>query len=576
LKTILPLALLLVALPAAIAGAPPARTAQRPADLVLRGGRIVTLAAEPSEVSALAVRDRRIVALGGDSELAPFVGAGTRVVELGGRLAIPGFIEGHAHFLGLGRAAMILGLGGLRSWDEVVAAVAAAVERAEPGEWILGRGWHQEKWTAPPEPEVAGFPVHASLSRVSSANPVVLTHASGHASFVNARAMQLAGIDYETPDPPGGEILRDAAGRPTGLLNETAQGLVQAGIDRFRARQDPDARTREARRALELANAEALAKGITTFHDAGASFDDIDRVAAFAAEGKLGVRLYVMVNDSRAAMAAKLAAYRRVGAAGGKLTVRAIKSYVDGALGSRGAWLLEPYSDMPSTSGLSVTPLAELRAIADLALAHDFQLSVHAIGDRGNREVLDLYRDALATVPDGAARRWRIEHAQHLHPDDIPRFGKLGVLASMQGIHCTSDAPFVVPRLGEQRAREGAYVWRELVDAGAVVINGTDAPVEDVDPIASFHATVTRRLPDGSRFFPEHALSRLEALRTYTFAGAFAAFEEEEKGALAVGKLADLTVLSKDILAVPEEEILDARVDLTIVGGEVLYERPRG
>jgi predicted amidohydrolase YtcJ len=561
-----------LALLAALAGT--ARPAAPPAaDLVLRGGRVVTLDPALPEGTALAARGGRIVAVGSDEEVAAQVGEGTRVVELAGRLAVPGLVESHAHFASLGRSRMILELAPTKSWEAVVAAVAKAVAQAEPGEWILGRGWHQEKWTAPPRPAVAGFPVHEELSRVSPDNPVVLTHASGHASFVNARAMALSGIGEATPDPPGGQVLRDAAGQPTGLLNETAQNLVAAGLDRFRASQDPAAREREARRALELADAESLSKGVTTFHDAGATFDDIDRIAAFAAEGKLGVRLYVMVNDSRRAMAEKLAAYRRIGAAGGKLTVRAIKSYVDGALGSRGAWLLEPYSDLPSTSGLAVTPLAELRAIAELALAHDYQLAIHAIGDRGNREVLDLYQEALGRVPDGKARRWRIEHAQHLHPADIPRFGALGVIASMQGIHCTSDAPFVVPRLGEQRARDGAYVWRELVDSGAVVVNGTDAPVEDVDPIPSFHATVTRRLPDGSRFYPEHALTRLEALRTYTLAAAFAAFEENEKGSLEVGKLADVTVLSKDILTVPEDEILSARVDYTIVGGEVLFER---
>ncbi|HEX9800463.1 MAG TPA: amidohydrolase [Thermoanaerobaculia bacterium] len=565
----------LAVLAAALLAAPPAAAESRsePADLVLRNGRIVTLDPARPEVPALAVRGGRLVAVGGEAEIRAHVGEGTRVLDLGGRLAIPGFIESHAHFANLGRAAMILKLGGTRSWEEVVATVAAAVERAQPGEWMLGRGWHQEKWSAPPSPQVAGFPLHAALSRVSPDNPVVLTHASGHASFVNARAMELAGIDAATPDPAGGEILRDACGEPTGLLNETAQGLVAAGLDRFRRNQDPAASEREARRALELANAEALSKGITTFHDAGASFADIDRVAELAAAGKLGVRLWVMVRDTPAEMVAKLAAYRRVGAAGGKLTVRAIKSYVDGALGSRGAWLLAPYSDLPSTSGLAVSELSELRAIAALALEHDYQFCVHAIGDRGNREVLDLFRDALATVPDGKARRWRIEHAQHLHPTDVPRFAELGVIAAMQGIHCTSDAPFVSPRLGEKRAREGAYVWRELVDSGALVVNGTDAPVEDVDPIPSFYATVTRRLPDGTRFYAEHALSRLEALRSYTLGAAYAAFEEGEKGSLVAGKLADVTVLSQDILTVPEDEILAARVDYTIVGGEVLYAR---
>jgi len=555
---------------------PPSGAAEPPADLVLRHGRIVTVDARGTVSGALAARGGRIVALGSDAEIASFVGEATRVVDLDGRLAIPGFVESHAHFQSLGRAAMILRLGDAKSWDEIVARVAEAAGKAKTGEWILGRGWHQEKWSSTPEPNVRGFPVHAALSRVSPDNPVVLTHASGHASMVNARALAEVGITRDTPDPEGGQILRDAGGEPTGLLNETAQDLVDASIDKFRRGRTEAERDSEFARALELADAEALSKGITTFVDAGETFAQIDQIAAFAESGRLGVRLYVMAIDSLENLSAKLHSSRRIDAAGGKLTVRAIKAYIDGALGSRGAWLLAPYSDLPSSSGLEVTPVAELRAMAKLALAHDYQLAIHAIGDRGNREVLDLYRDALATVPDGKARRWRIEHAQHLDPSDIPRFAKLGVVASMQAIHCTSDAPWVIPRLGEKRAREGAYVWRELVDSGAIVVNGTDAPVEDVDPIPNFHAMVTRRLDDGSRFFPEHALTRDEALAAYTARGAWAIFAENEIGSLEPGKRADITVLSKDILEVPEEEIRDARVDFTIVGGEVLFERSAG
>jgi len=564
-------ALALLSISAARAAAP-----DPPADLVLRHGRIVAVDARGTEAEALAARGGRIVALGSDDEIAARVGPSTRVIDLDGRLAIPGFVESHAHFESLGRAAMILRLADAKSWDEIVARVAAAARDAKPGEWILGRGWHQEKWNAPPEPSVRGFPVHAALSRAAPDNPVVLTHASGHASMVNARALSTVGIIRDTPDPEGGQILRDADGEPTGLLNETAQDLVDAGLDRFRKERSQSERDAESTRALELASQEALSKGITTLVDAGETFDEIDRIAAFADSGKLGLRLYVMVLDTLENLGAKLDTYRRVDAADGKLTVRAIKAYIDGALGSRGAWLLAPYADLPSSTGLEVTPVAELRAIAKLALAHDYQLGIHAIGDRGNREVLDLYRDALATVPDGKARRWRIEHAQHLDPADIPRFAKLGVVASMQAIHCTSDAPWVIPRLGEKRAREGAYVWRELVDSGAVVVNGTDAPVEDVDPIPNFDAMVSRRLADGSRFFPEHALTRDEALAASTARGAWAIFAENEIGSLEPGKRADVTILSKDILKVPEMEIRDARVDYTIVGGEVLFERSTG
>jgi hypothetical protein len=559
---------LLAALPLLVASGIAAQP--EPADLVLRGGRIATLDPSRPEATALAARGGRLVAVGGDQDVAPLVGPATRVVELAGRRAVPGLIESHAHFVGIGQAASILKLAPMTSWDEIVEAVAAAARETPEGEWILGRGWHQEKWTRRPSPEVRGFPLHAALSAAAPNHPVALEHASGHATFLNAKALELAGIDAATPDPPGGEILRDAAGAPTGLLNEAASLLAYAALERHLARRPPEQQRRDFERLLEMADREVLAKGITSFQDAGETFEAIDRIAAMVEAGRIGVRLWVMVGDTRENLAANLARHRRVG---DKLTVRAIKSYVDGALGSRGAWLLEPYADLPSSTGLAVTEPAELREIARLALAHDYQHCVHAIGDRGNREVLDIFRDTLATAPGGKARRWRIEHAQHLNPADVPRFAELGVIASMQGVHCTSDAPFVIARLGEKRAREGAYVWRELVDAGAKVVNGTDAPVEDVDPIPSFYATVTRRLPDGTRFYPEHTLTRLEALATYTRDAAYAAFEERDKGTLEVGKLADVTVLSTDILTVPEEEILGAKVDYTIVGGAVKFER---
>jgi len=544
-----------------------------PADLVLRGGRLVTEDAERPEATALAARDGRIVAVGGEADVRPLIGPKTRVVELNGRLAIPGFIESHAHFESIGRAAMILKLASAQSWVEVVQRVGEAAVGAKPGEWILGRGWHQEKWSSPPVPAVEGFPVHAALSRAAPDNPVALEHASGHAVMVNAKALELAGIDRHTPDPPGGQILHDASGEPTGLLNETAQELVQASLDRFRESSSPEERELQFHRAVQLADREVISKGITSLQDAGSTLEDVDRYATLATSGHLHVRLWVMVYDTLEKMRAGLAARRQVDT-GGHLTVRAIKAYIDGALGSRGAWLLEPYSDLPTSSGLAVTDLDTLAQIAELALADDFQLCIHAIGDRGNREVLDLYQRVLSEVPDGLTRRWRIEHAQHLSPADIPRFAELGVIASMQAIHATSDAPFVVTRLGERRAAEGAYVWRKLVDSGAVVVNGTDAPVEDVDPIPNFYAMVTRRLPDGSRFYPDQVLSRDEALASMTRLAAYAAFEEEEKGTLTPGKLADVTVLSKDILRVPEEEIRSARVDFTIVGGNVVYEAP--
>jgi predicted amidohydrolase YtcJ len=290
-------------------------------------------------------------------------------------------------------------------------------------------------------------------------------------------------------------------------------------------------------------------------------------------EGSLQVRLYVMLSASNDRLAEELPNYRTIGYGNNHLTVRSIKRLIDGALGPHGAWLLEPYEDLPTSSGLNTSSVASIEETARLAALHDYQLAVHAIGDRANREVLDIFQAAYQANPDNADMRWRVEHTQHLHPDDIPRFGQLGVIASMEGIHCTSDAPYVLERLGERRAEEGAYVWQKLMQTGAVVTNGTDAPVEDVDPIASYYATVSRRLKDGRVFYPDQRMSREEALRSYTMNGAYAAFEEDIKGSLTPGKLADVTVLSKDILTIPEDEIQTAEVVYTIVGGKVVYER---
>jgi len=549
------------------------QTAVEPATLVLRNGRIATVDDAKPEAQALAARGDTLVAVGTDAEIAPYIGPRTRVIDLQGRRAIPGFIEAHGHFTGVGDARIVLNLTRVKNWDEIVAMVREAAARARPGEWIRGRGWHQEKWDRPPAPAVEGFPTHQSLSAASPNNPVVLEHASGHASFANAKAMELAGVSRSTTSPAGGEILKDAHGEPTGLFRETADRLLDAAYARARQGLKPEEREAEVRRQIQLADEEAVAKGVTSFQDAGSSFDTIDVFKKVASEGKLGLRLWVMIRDSNERMAPRLAAYRLVDGYEKHLTVRAIKHTLDGALGSRGAWLLEPYSDLPSSTGLETTPLATVEATARMAMEHDYQLCVHAIGDRANREILNLFEAAFRAHPEKKDVRWRVEHAQHLNAADIPRFGRLGVIASMQGIHCTSDAVFVPARLGAKRSEEGAYVWQKLMKSGAVIANGTDAPVEDVDPIANFYATVTRRLADGSTFYPDQRMSRQEALRSYTRNAAYAAFEEGEKGSLAAGKLADVTVLSKDILTVPDDEIRSARVDFTIVGGKVLHER---
>ena len=549
----------------------------QPADLVLRNGKIVTMESSVPEVQALAARGGKIVAVGTNQQMLAYIGSSTKVIDLSGRLAIPGFIEGHGHFTGLGASKMSLNLRDVKNWDQIVAMVAAAAREAKPGTWIIGRGWHQAKWDPPPSPNVQGFPLHDALSKVSPNNPVWLTHASGHAGFANAEAMRLAGVDKNTPNPSGGEILKDAQGNPTGLFNEQAQGLIGRALTSYREHPPLAELAAEARQQVDLAARECLSKGITTFQDAGSPLPTVDLLKSLAEEHKLGLRLWVMLRTSNAILAPNLRKYYTIGAADDHFTVRAIKRMMDGALGSRGAWMLEPYSDLPpgtpNRSGLATQDPADIRKTAELAIANGYQLCVHAIGDRANREVLNIYEAVFKEHPDKKALRWRIEHAQHIDPADIPRFAELGVIASMQGIHCTSDAPFVILRLGPKRAEEGAYVWQSLMRSGALVTNGTDTPVEDVDPIACFYASVSRKLKDGSVFFPEQRMSREEALRSYTVNNAYSAFEESSKGSLAPGKLADVTVLSKDILTIPEDEIPKAQVDYTIVGGKVMYQR---
>jgi predicted amidohydrolase YtcJ len=541
--------------------------ARPPADLVLLNAKVVTLEDSRPEAQAVAVVGDRIADVGSTADIKRHAGPNTQVIDLKGRLVIPGFIEGHGHFGGVGEAQLNLNLMNVKSWDEIVSMVEQEVKKSKPGQWIIGRGWHQEKWTSPPQPNVEGFPTHASLSRVSPDNPVILTHASGHASFANAKAMEISGVTGKTANPPGGDFLRDAQGNPTGLFRETASRLIRS--DRL----SPEERLARSRKGLELASREVVSKGVTSFQDAGSTVGDVDVMKALIDEGKIDVRLWIMLRMNNEALAANLAKYRTIDYANGFLTVRAIKKSIDGALGSRGAWLLEPYSDKPGDTGRNTTTVEEIRGASKLAIQHGYQMCVHAIGDRANRETLNIFEEFHQANPDKKDLRWRVEHAQHLHPDDIPRFGKLGVIASMQGVHCTSDAPYVPARLGDKRSEEGAYVWQKLMKSGAVVSNGTDAPVEDVSPIASYYATVTRKLKDGRVFYPDQRMSRLEALKSYTINAAYAAFEEGSKGTLTPGKFADLVVLSKDIMTVPDDQIPTAEVLYTIVGGKVRYKK---
>ncbi len=541
---------------------------KNPADMVLTNGNIYTLDDSIPRAEALAIRDGKILSCGTNEEIENFVGDSTDVIDLNGKFVMPGFIESHAHFLGLGNLKQILDLRDAKNCDEVIAMAAKAADNSTPGEWIIGRGWHQEKFDPVPFPNVDGYPVHTVLSNAVPNNPVMLSHASGHAVFANARAMQLASITKTTPDPDGGTIIRDSLGEAIGVFTENAENLIRKVYDEYLLKRSPEEIRADFVWQIQLASEECLKKGITTFVDAGETFEIIDLMKELADSNKIPVRLYVMIGDSLKKMKEKLSSYKMIGYGNNYLTVRSIKQYVDGALGSRGAWMLEPYNDLPEQYGSNVTLLSELKETYKLAARNGFQMCTHAIGDRGNREVLNLYEEV---VKGNKELRWRIEHAQHLSREDIPRFSKLGVIASMQGIHCTSDATFVPERIGDIRAEEGAYVWEKLIESGAVICNGTDSPVEDVDPIKCFYSSVTRKLADGTEFYLNQKMTREEAIKSYTINGAYAAFEENIKGSITPGKFADLVVLSNDLLNCTDEEILQTKVIYTIVNGKVLY-----
>ena len=544
-----------------------------PADLVLLGGKIVTVDASMPEAQALAARGDRIVALGTDEEIEAYIDDDTRVIDLDGQLAVPGLIEGHGHWMSYGASLIELDLRHAKDWDHIVGMVEEAVSEVEPGQWIVGRGWHQDKWDSRPTPNVEGLPTHDSLSAVSPENPVFLSHTSGHGVFVNAKAMEAAGITRDSKDLSGGEIVRDADGNAIGMLREGSADPARQALADYQAERTPEEIDRVSRHQVALAAEDALKNGITSFHDMGSSFETLDLLKTMADEGNLPLRLYMAIQETAQDMEDKLDTYRLVGYGGGYLTIRTIgEKVLDGALGTHGGWLLEPYNDLPRSSGFEVTPVTEIEASAALAIEHDYQMAIQGIGDRAARELFNIYEREFENHPEKADLRWRIEHAQVIHPDDLPRFAELGVIPGIQGIFACSDGPWVDERLGDERTRERGYIWRSMIDSGAVVQNGTDPPVEEIDPIASFDCSVTRRLPDGSIFNADEAMTRMQALESYTINNAHAAFEEDVKGTLTPGKYADITVLSKDILTIPDDEIRDAEVAYTIIGGEVKYE----
>jgi len=546
------------------------------ADLVLRNGRIITMDNRWPQVSALAVKGDRISAVGSDRDMLRYTGKETQVIDLKGMLTIPGFIEGHGHFYSLGASLMELELRNAENWDAIIALVAAEVKNKKPGTWIVGRGWHQDKWTTKPQPNVGGLPIHHKLSAVSPQNPVFLSHTSGHGVFVNQAAMLASGVSEKSVNPPGGEIVRDENGEPIGMLRENAAQPVRDALKAYQTERTIQEVKAAMRQQVKLAAQNAIENGITSFQDMGSTWEELDHLKVMAAEGSLPIRLYMAVQEPAVEMEEKLADYRLVGYGNNFLTIRCIgEKVLDGALGTHGGWLLESYTDLPRSFGLNVTPVPEIRRSAELAIKHDYQLAIQGIGDRAARELFNIYEEQFTIHPEKKDLRWRIEHAQVTHPDDLLRYAALGVIPGIQGIFACSDGPWVVDRLGVERTKERGYLFRSMAESGALIMNGTDPPVEEISPIASFHCSISRELSDGSIFQPEQRLTRDQALQSYTINNAFAAFEEDLKGSITPGKLADITVLSKDIMTVPEDEILDTEIVYTILGGEVVYKWKR-
>lgn len=539
------------------------------ADLVLFNGNIYTLNETQPKAEALAVADGKIVYVGNNVNANQWVADTTSIVDLEGKTLTPGFIEGHGHLMGIGENLLNLDLLETKSYNEIIELVKAKVATSESGDWILGRGWHQDKWFVLPENMIDGFPTHHKLSEISPDNPVVLSHASGHAVLANAKALELAGITKDTPDPEGGTIFKDLGGNPTGILNETAELLLDGIIP-----EDTDERKIQV---LNMAIEECLKNGITSFHDAGSKQKTIDLFESFLNNGLLKIRLYVMLDGSKEELLKNwYTTGPKIGLGDDFLTIRSIKLYADGALGSRGALLLDDYTDAPGVQGLRITPADQIMRVAEQGTKHGFQIATHCIGDRANHEVLDMYEIILKSDSTMINPRFRIEHAQHIAGNDIARFGQLGVIPSMQAIHMSSDRPWAIDRLGESRIVEGAYMWQELISNGANVMNGTDAPVEPLNPLASFYASVTRQTlggTPGSGYEPEQRMTREQALKAYTINNAYGAFEEDIKGTIEIGKVADFTIFSQDIMKVEPQEILKTEIEYTIVDGKILYEK---
>jgi predicted amidohydrolase YtcJ len=536
---------------------------QAPADLVFTNAKVYTGNDKSPRAEAVAIKGDKLVFVGRNDAAARLVGPGTKVLDLKGATMLPGLTDAHLHLSGVGQRELTLNLEGSNTLDDFLAKVKARVDQARPGQWVTGRGWIETFWKPPV------FPTRQDLDRIAPNNPVYLTRADGHASIANSAALRLAGITRATPAPSGGAINKDADGEPTGMLIDRAQGLV--------GRLVPPATEAERDQEIIKGVEREVRLGWTQIQDAHGSWNEVERIRRLYREGKLKIRIYKTISGPSADADRLIQQGPVLGEFGGRLTVRTIKVVMDGALGSRGAALLAPYSDDPRNSGLITTDTVALKPMLLAALRNGIQVETHSIGDRGNRLMLDFYAAAMQAVPPDqrklAEPRWRDEHSQIVSPQDLARFKQLGVIASMQPSHAISDLYFAPARLGMDRLK-GAYAWQSLLKLGVLVAGGSDAPVERGEPMIEFYAAVARKDllgRSGEGWHPEERVTREQALKMFTLWPAFAAFEESSRGSIEVGKLADLTILDQDIMRVPELEILKTHTLYTVINGEIAY-----
>ena len=535
-----------------------------PADLVFTGANVYTVNEKQARAEAIAVKGGRIVFVGSGLDAKSHVGKATKIIDLKGATVVPGLTDSHYHLMGVGAREVNLNLEGTSTLESFLAAVKARVDKTAPGKWVTGRGWIETFW----KPQA--FPTRNDLDRISPNNPVLLTRADGHASVANSAALKIASIDHRTANPFGGEILRNKdTGEATGMLIDSAQGLVRQHL--------PPATETDREEALLLGIQRTLSLGWTQVQTAGGSYADADLFKRLIANGKAKLRIYVVTHGPGETSKRLLMEGATIGGYENRYTHRGIKVVLDGALGSRGAALLEKYSDADTTGLLTAKP-DELRPMLAEALRNGIQVQTHAIGDRANRLILDLYEEAFKAVPVEQRKikdpRWRVEHAQIVTDEDIPRFKKFGLIASMQPSHAIGDLFFAPSRLGMKRL-EGAYAWQKFLRSGTIIAGGSDAPVERGEPMIEFYAAVARKSltgESGAGWHLEQAVSRDDALKMFTIWPAYAAFEENLRGSIEVGKLADLTVLSADIMKIRESDILKTKCLMTVVGGEIAFD----